>query len=132
VLLSIIIAAFTTLLVTRKDGEFLVIRQNKAEPFITLPDGRIANQFKVHIGNKSEEPRKYTISLVREDPVTLLTPLSPYPLEPGHTAMMPLFIQFNLETFTGNSVLIELRDEKDVIGRQEVPLLKPGSSPKAH
>lgn len=125
-LLTLLLGIFVTLLAVRKEGEFLVIRQSKAEPFQILPDGRIANQYKVHIGNKSEEVRSYRISLVRGDAVVLVTPVSPFPVPAGTAATMPLFIQFNLDEFTGKSVLVQVEDEKGIIGRQEVPLLRPG------
>jgi cytochrome c oxidase accessory protein FixG len=125
-LLTILLGVFATLLVVRKEGEFLVIRQSKAEPFQVLPDGHIANQFKVHIGNKSDEMRSYRISLVRSDPVSLVTPLSPFPVPAGTASTMPLFIEFKGDEFTGKSVLVQVEDEKGILGRQEVPLLRPG------
>lgn len=124
--LALIVVVFSTLLAVRKDGEFLVIRQSKAEPFQILADGQVTNNFKVHIGNKSKETRHYRISLVRADEVSLVTPLSPFPVSSGHEAMMPLFVQFSPERFKGRSVLLQLEDESGVIGRQEVPLLRPG------
>lgn len=128
-LLSIVAVIFVTLLAVRKEGEFLVIRQVKAEPFQVLPDGMIANQFKVHIGNKSDELRSYRISLVRNDAVTLVTPVSPFPVPSGASSNMPLFVQFKPDEFAGTSILVQIEDEKGIIGRQKVPLLRPGKMP---
>ncbi len=121
-----LLGTFATLLLLRKEGEFLVIRQTKAELIQRLPDGRITNQFKVHIGNKSDETRNYRISLVRPDAVVLVAPLSPFPVASGESATMPLFVQFDENAFKGRSILIQVDDEKGSVGRQEVPLLRPG------
>jgi cytochrome c oxidase accessory protein FixG len=126
-LLAAVASIFVTLLMVRKDGEFLVIRQVKAEPFQVLPDGQVANQFKVHIGNKSDELRSYRISLISNDAVRLITPLSPFPVPSGQSSNMPLFIEFNPQEFSGTFVLVQVEDEKGIIGRQKVPLLRPGN-----
>jgi cytochrome c oxidase accessory protein FixG len=125
-LLTLVIAVFASLLVVRKESEFLVIRQAKSELFKVLPSGEIVNQFKVHIGNKSYDPRNYRVSLVRQDPVKLVTPVSPFPVLPGRDGSMPLFIQFHPGEFSGRKVLLQVEDEHEVVGRQEVVVFRPG------
>jgi len=102
-----------------------VIRQNKADIFQVLPNQEVVNQFKVHIGNKSSELRNYRVSLVRTDPVKLVTPVSPFPVPAGEPATMPLFIQFKKGEFSGKSVLVQVDDERGSLGRQEVPIIQP-------
>jgi cytochrome c oxidase accessory protein FixG len=125
-ILTLLVSLFVGSLVVRKDGDFLVIRQSKADLFQQLPNGDVVNQFKVHIGNKSPEPRSYRVSLVRQDPVQLVTPVTPFPVTAGQSAMMPLFVQFSPLAFHGASVLVQVEDEKGVLGRQEVPIVRPG------
>ncbi len=125
-LLSIILCLFVTLLLVRKQSEFLVIRMSQATPFQVLPDGQISNQFKVHIGNKSLKDRVYTVRVADDSKVTLVTPMSPFPVSAASGAMMPLFINFKNEDFNGKRVLIEVSDDEGVVGKQEVPILAPG------
>jgi hypothetical protein len=42
---------------------------------------------------------------------------------------MPLFVQFKPEEFIGTSILVQVEDERGIIGRQKVPLLRPGKMP---
>lgn len=125
-ILAFLFVVFMGNLVTRRESEFLVIRQSQSELFKTLPSGEVVNQFKIHIGNKGAEIRNYRVTLVGDDPVQLITPVQPFPLDGGKDAMMPLFIQFNPMIFERGNVLIKLEDESGVIGRQEVPIVRPG------
>lgn len=126
VALVLLLSIFSALLVTRNESEFLVMRQNKSSPFQLLPDGRISNSFKVHIGNKSSELRHYTLELVHGQGVELLTPLSPFPVAAGSDATMPLFVNFQPQRLDPKKIIIQLRDQHGVIARQELPLLTPG------
>ncbi len=62
VLLVALLTGFTTLIVTRADHEVYVGRVADA-PFLTLPDGRIANRLTFRVGNQSRNDLTFNVAV---------------------------------------------------------------------
>lgn len=127
-ILALLLITFSTLLATRNESEFVILRLNKAQPYQILPDGRVSNQFKIHIGNKSFEERFYRVDLVQDPQIEIITPVSPFPVKAGSDAMMPVFININKHSEDKKTHEIELKlfDQHGLIGTQRVSILLPG------
>lgn len=98
VLLLLYGALFVRFLNTRTAYDFDLIRESKGEVFSVLPDGRISNQFKMRVSNKSPEVQKYKILL--EDSgknVSMLTPMQEFVVPAGELLDLPIFLNFPKE-----------------------------------
>lgn len=71
--------------------EVAVSRQVGA-PWAQLPDGRVQNAMQVRIANKGREKRAFTVAVESPPQGELITPISPFPVEPGAVAHMPVFL----------------------------------------
>jgi cytochrome c oxidase accessory protein FixG len=61
-MLLVIIGAFVAVLVTKQPADITLLRAG-GPPYATLDDGRIANDLRVKIVNRTEAPRLYSISV---------------------------------------------------------------------
>jgi polyferredoxin len=61
-------------------------------PYGVLPDGRISNQLRVKIVNRSQESRRYAISINDAADLTLVSPDNPLAVAPGAAATASVFV----------------------------------------
>ncbi|MCB0359302.1 MAG: cytochrome c oxidase accessory protein CcoG, partial [Bdellovibrionales bacterium] len=129
VILAIFIGAFVYLLAVRQESDFQVLRGSASTPFSRLEDGRISNQLKVRISNKSQEKDFYRFSVLNQPEVELIVPLVPFPVAPGELQTMPLFAQFPESLLRNGSVPVEIAVESDngFKSVQHFNLLGPGA-----
>ncbi len=86
---------FAYFLNTRVAYDFDLIRESKGQAFTLLADGKISNQFKIRVSNKSSEVQKYKIVLKNGGRnISMLTPLPEFVVEPGQLLDLPLFLNF--------------------------------------
>lgn len=95
-------------LATRSTAELTVLRGLGA-PYTVEPDGRVANQLRVRIANRSREQRAYTISVSGAEGGTVVIPQNPFPVSPGHTETTTLFVLLADTAFTAGERRIGVR-----------------------
>jgi cytochrome c oxidase accessory protein FixG len=128
-ILVVYACAFTYFLVTREVSEFKILRLPGGASFTTLADGRISNQLQLHITNKGEEPRKYSIRVVDADDVRTVTPVPEFPVAAGTDGRLPVFFEFSTKGTVGGKrpLTIEIRDDAGFVQQQTITLLAPDS-----
>jgi hypothetical protein len=92
-----------------------------------LADGRISNQLQLHITNKGEEPRKYSVQVVDADDVRIVTPVPEFPVAAGTDGRLPVFFEFGTKGIVGGKrpLTIEIRDDAGFVQQQSITLLAP-------
>lgn len=120
----------------RVPADFQILRPLGKSLYETLPDGRLSNRFEVHLANKSSEFASYEIRLDPQGSDSelpeLIVPVSPYPVQAGQMAIIPIFIKFQPSAIYSESregkkkVTISLWREQEMIASQNITLLGPG------
>lgn len=133
VLYAAVLAALTLtmgyLLLSRELTEFQLIRSVSESPFTIVADGRLVNQFRLHVSNKSEIEERYTVSAEGAPEVGVITPLTPLPVKGGTDSTVPVFFEFSPSILNGGAREIEvtLRAESGFRSTQRITLLGPDS-----
>ena len=125
-ILIVYAVVFTISLMHRPLSEFKILRAPGQVPFQVLADGTVSNYLQLHISNKSEKKKFYTASVEGSD-MKLITPLSPFPVEEGGLATMPVFISFPLSLLKNGKVetAIVMKDGEGFESEKSVTLLGP-------
>jgi polyferredoxin len=89
--LALFLGGFTFALVTRDAADVTVLR-GLGEPFTRETDGRIANQVRVKITNRTNADHEYRIEVIGAEAGTVVVPQNPLPVAVGQTAVTPLFV----------------------------------------
>ncbi|MGE5731816.1 MAG: cytochrome c oxidase accessory protein CcoG [Gemmatimonas sp.] len=69
------------------------------EPYAIEADGRVANQVRIKIANRSRVDRQYTIQVDGIADGSMIAPMNPLPVASGHTEMASLFIMLPRDAF---------------------------------
>ena len=89
--LALFLGAFTYALVTRDAADVTVLR-GQGEPFTREADGRIANQVRVKITNRTNVDHDYRIEVIGAEAGSVVVPQNPLRVATGQTAVTPLFV----------------------------------------
>lgn len=106
--MTAVMLAFTIGVFQRSDIELNMSRQVGA-PFIALGDGRVQNSMNLRIANKGDAARVFTVAPVDPPELELITPMSPFTVEPGKVDHMPVFLVLPQTAITGRSQKVKLR-----------------------
>ena len=106
--LSLTFGGFLFTLATRAPADVTVLRGLGA-PYAVEADGRVANQLRVKITNRSRTAQTYTIALAGADSATLIAPRNPLPVASGQTETADLFVMLPQSAFTHGERRITLR-----------------------
>jgi cytochrome c oxidase accessory protein FixG len=99
VILAVMFGALGFSLAGKQTADVTLLRGLGA-PFATLPDGRISNQIRIKITNRSGEERSYLIKLAGDGGLELIAPENPLTVAPGETEMTAAFITAPPSAFT--------------------------------
>ncbi len=96
-------------------------------PFTEESDGRVSNQVRLRIANRSESDRSYQLSVVGAEEGQVVIPLNPFPVAQGQTETVSLFVLLPRAVFaTGDRmVTIKVTDGADYTGEFQYRLLGP-------
>ena len=110
-----------------KDAADVTILRGIGAPFAQLPDGRISNQIRVKIVNRTDQGREYDIAIVGAVGLDLVAPLNPLPVPPGETRDTTVFIMCEPDVFDDGSldVVVRLDDGAGFIHDHPYRLLGP-------
>jgi cytochrome c oxidase accessory protein FixG len=89
--LAVFLGGFTYALVTR-DAADVTVLGGKGEPFTQEQDGRIANQVRVKIANRTNADRDYRIDVEGAADGSVVVPQNPLRVAAGESAVTPLFV----------------------------------------
>ena len=85
------LGAFTYALATR-DAADVTVLGGQGEPFTQQADGRIANQVRVKITNRTDADHDYRIEVVGASEGSVIVPQNPLHVATGQSAVTPLFV----------------------------------------
>lgn len=131
VLYSILFVGYITALAVtlsmRATSEMQLIRAVGAPPYTVVEPGRITNLLQLHLSNKGDEVRRYTV-VVDDGLITVTSPLPEIVVGAGSMSTVPLFFSIGEgELVRGRrSVLVEVRDDAGWSRRQEITIVGPG------
>ncbi len=133
--LALSFGAFLFFLGTKQDTDVTVLRGIGA-PFTVETDGRILNQIRVRITNRTKTARQYRISLEGVDAQVVMAE-NPVPVGPGEIATTSLFVEVAPAVFHdgARSVAIKVSDGASFTGTYPYNLVGPedeGADDNAH
>lgn len=83
---------------TRSPADVTLLR-GLGEPYVIEPDGRVANQVRVKIANRSLSDERYTIELSGVEGGRVIAPDNPLRVAAGRTETMSLFVMLPRKVF---------------------------------
>ncbi len=126
-LLAIVGALFVGVLATKSSTDVLLLR-GPGIPFNTLPTGEIANQARLRITNRSDEPAEYTLEAVGVEGVRLVADRNPIRVGPGEQLSDRVLLVFDPAILADGERVIEVRisDGQNFDRSVKYKLLGPG------
>jgi cytochrome c oxidase accessory protein FixG len=117
-----------TRLAARESADVTILR-GLGSPFSELPDGRVANQLRIKIVNRSGRAQAYDIALADASDAVVVAPELPLRVEPGHSRTTTLFVTVGLHTFTGGErpITVRVTDHDELDTTRRYVLLGPTS-----
>lgn len=85
------LGAFAYTLGTKSTADVTILR-GLGEPYVVEADGRVANQIRVKIANRSRADRRYTIDVSGIEQANVIAPDNPLPVAAGATEMTTMFV----------------------------------------
>ena len=107
VILAVMFGALGFSLAGKETADVTLLRGLGA-PFTTLPDGRVSNQIRIKITNRSGEERSYLIELAGGGGLELIAPENPLTVAPGETEMTAAFITAPRSAFNDGEATVAL------------------------
>ena len=98
VALAVFLGGFTYALVTRDAADVTVLR-GTGEPFTRQEDGRIANQIRVKIANRTNADHDYRIDVDQTSAGTVIAPQNPLHVPAGESAVTSVFVLLPRDVF---------------------------------
>ena len=89
--LALFLGAFTYALATR-DAADVTVLGGQGDPFTQQADGRIANQVRVKITNRTDADHDYRIDVLGASKGSVVVPQNPLHVATGQSAVTPLFV----------------------------------------
>jgi len=96
--LTLTLGGFVFALSTKAPADVTLLR-GMGEPYTIEADGRVANQLRVKIANRSNADHKYTIEVQPVAGANVVVPVNPLPVATGRTETTPLFILLPPDAF---------------------------------
>jgi cytochrome c oxidase accessory protein FixG len=96
--LATALGGFIYALDTKAPADITLLR-GLGDPYAVEADGRVANQVRVKIANRSKDDRRYTIQVEGLDGGTVIAPMDPLPVQAGHTETAGLFLMLPRRAF---------------------------------
>ncbi|MEO8335826.1 MAG: cytochrome c oxidase accessory protein CcoG [bacterium] len=106
--LALLVGGFVFELKTRAKADVTILR-SQAEAFSLEPDGRVANQVRVKIANRSLRDQAYTIALLGADAAQVIAPESPLTVKAGEQRTTSLFVLLPASAFTNGRRDVQVR-----------------------
>jgi cytochrome c oxidase accessory protein FixG len=110
--LALTFGGFLYVLNTRMTADVTLLRGIGA-PFSMDAEGRVANQIRVKIANRSGQPQSYRLEVIGAEAGSVVTPMNPFPIAAGRTEVTSLFVMLPPSSFTQGrrDVQVQVADE---------------------
>ncbi len=92
-----------------KDAADVTILRGIGAPYAQLPDGRISNQIRVKIVNRTDADREYRIAVAGGAGLELVAPQNPLPVPAGATRDTTVFVMCEAAVFDDGSLSVVVR-----------------------
>ena len=92
---------------TKATADITLLRSLDA-PFAEETDGRIRNQVRVRIANRSGEARSYRLTVTGAEQGQVVIPINPFPVRHNHTETTSLFVLLPRDAFVAGQHQIQL------------------------
>jgi cytochrome c oxidase accessory protein FixG len=111
---------------TKADADVTLLRSPEA-PFREEADGRIVNQIRVRIANRTSADRVYRIEVGGAELGQVIVPVNPFPVPRGKTETTSLFVLLPKAAFEDGerAITIRLHDDARFRGEYEYRVLGP-------
>jgi cytochrome c oxidase accessory protein FixG len=131
-ILALLLGAFIFTLETREKADVTIMR-SQAEPFSMEQDGRVANQVRVKIVNRSQRERAYAISVLGADSAQVIAPESPLRVTAGEQRTTSVFVLLPMASFTHGrrDITVHITDGDDFTTDIPFNLLGPTTQTRA-
>lgn len=97
-------SAFIYFLKERISFDYDIIREAKEELFRLDQDGRVVNQFKLRVSNKSDKQSLFSFYMRDEnDSLKLVIPMKSFEVSPGSIFDLPIFVNFDNKILEDNN-----------------------------
>ena len=106
--LTATLGGFVTTLALRADAEVIILRSN-SEPYRVEEDGRVANQLRVKIVNRSHESHLFTVTVDSLAEATVIAPELPLTIAAGDQRTTSVFVLADQREFREGRRRISLR-----------------------
>jgi cytochrome c oxidase accessory protein FixG len=126
---ALFFGGFLFALGTKDKADVTLLGVMGSAPFTIEANGRVVNQVRIKITDRSSEPRAYRITLLDADDATMIAPQNPLPVQPGQTELESIFIQ-SLPTAYKNgvrTVRIRIDDASDFSAEYPYRLVGPSA-----
>ncbi len=105
--LAIVIGVLAWQLDTRPTADVTLLR-SLDRPFTEEADGRISNQVRVKIANRSEADEQYRITVAGAEEGTVIIPVNPFPVPRAENATTSVFVLLPRRAFAGGDRMITI------------------------
>jgi cytochrome c oxidase accessory protein FixG len=118
--LALFLGGFTYALITR-DAADVTVLGGQGEPFTQEQDGRIANQLRVKIANRTNDDHDYRIEVIGATDGSVVVPQNPLHVATGQSAVTPLFVLLPRTAFHDGEHRVTVRVSDDSGFSTELP-----------
>ena len=125
-----LLGSFVFVLKTKAKADVMILR-SQAEPFSIETDGRISNQVRIKIANRSLRDHAYVITLRGADGAQVIAPESPLTVKAGEQRTTSIFVVLAATEFTNGrrDVQVRVTDGDDYTADLPFNLLGPTRAP---
>jgi cytochrome c oxidase accessory protein FixG len=106
--LTLTFGGFLFVLGNRSAADVTLLR-GLGSPYAIAQDGRVSNQVRVRIANRTREARTYTIAVLGAEAGAVIIPQNPLTVAPGRIASTSLFVLLPQTAFTNGEVKVRVR-----------------------
>ena len=106
--LVLFVGAFAWQVGTKATADVTLLR-GTGVPFVLDAQGRVSNQVRVKIANRTHEDRAYSIEVVGVEAGSVIAPMNPFPVAAGHTETTSIFVLLPAGSFTRGQRDVTLR-----------------------
>ncbi len=117
--LAVTFGGFLFALLTRKPADVTVLR-GLGTPYVVEADGRVANQLRVKVTNRTQLAQQYTIAVDSIDGGQLIAPRNPLPVSGGETEVADVFVVLPPSAFHDGEKRVVVRIADKGIYREQI------------
>jgi len=101
------LGTFVFMLGTKADADVTLLRA-VGSPFSVDGQGRVVNQVRLRIANRTHTDRTYRIEVEGAEAGTVVVPVNPFPVSSGHTGTTSFFVTLPRDAFSSGEPEIEV------------------------